>query len=92
MVERIELKDPTGFAMYAVYHNIARKLELKDTLADAIAKSESLQKTVRDKNIKLSFAFVLKKSLFLEIKTSFPDPVERDLVLSQVSLMLRDVL
>jgi hypothetical protein len=77
----INLQDPTGFGLFEVYNNIARKLANSDNIADAISKAESLTKSMKGK--KIAFGFLYKKSIYFPLKTEFKDIIERDLMFNQ---------
>lgn len=80
--DRIELLDPSGFGLFEVFNNIARKLAPGDKLADSLAKGEQLQKSL-GKDKKITFNFLYKKSIYLTVKSHFDDLVERDLMFHQ---------
>ncbi len=73
---------------YVPFHSnyAARKLMAKDNIADAMAKAESVQKSMRGKNMKIAFNFLFKKSIYANNKETYVDDVERNLMFHQVSI------
>jgi hypothetical protein len=89
VVLRLNLVDATGFGLFEVYNNIARKLAPGDCLADSMSKAESLQNSM-PKGKKILFNFLFKKSTYLQLRKQFSDPVERDLMYHQVCVEIVD--
>ena len=81
IVDRIGLKNATGFGLFECFNSIQKKFKEENILADSISKAESLS---RQHKQPIDHYFLFKKCAFTDIKLSFDDPVERELIYGQI--------
>lgn len=81
IVDRIALRNATGFGLYECFNSIQKKFREENILADSLTKAQSLS---RQHKQEIDHYFLFRKCAFTDIKLSFEDPVERELIYGQI--------